>query len=102
MELDPRLLNRAMWLRLDKPGWPLIPTLAGEFTSATREELEAVVEQVKTSTGQACQEIERVIGEHYAQECTMEAQERVRALLPWIDPGNLELLVGRTIVNFYR
>jgi hypothetical protein len=102
MERDPRLLNRALWLTMDKPGWPLIMTLAREFPAATREELEAIQEEVKVSTGLACDEIQRVIGENYGRECTTEACDSVRALLPWIEAGNLELLVGRTIVNFFR
>jgi hypothetical protein len=99
---DATLLNRALWLSQDKPGLHLIMTLAREFPAATREELEAVEEEIKASGSLACEEVNRICGEHYGQECTTEAQERVRALLPWIDPANLELLVGRAIVTFYR
>jgi hypothetical protein len=102
MAVDATLLNRALWLRQDKPGWHLIMTLAREFPTATREELEAVEEEIKAAGSLACDEVNRICGERYGQECTSDAQERVRALLPWIDSANLELLVGRTIVNFYR
>jgi hypothetical protein len=102
VDLDPQLLNRAVWLMLDKPGWPLPATLFGEYPSVSRATLERVVEEAAVALSLACKLADATCGELYARECTQEAQDRVRALVPWMDSPNVELLVGRTIVNFYR
>ena len=102
LTLAPPLLNRALWLRQDKPGLHLIMTLAREFRTATRDELEAVEIEVKTAMDRATRAINDLCTEAYGTSCEALARDRVRALLPWIDEANLDRLVGVAIVNYYR
>ena len=47
--------------------------------------------------------VNKMCGEYYDRgDCTAEAKEAVRALLPWIGDESLQVFVGRTIYTFYR